>query len=540
VKLPFSIGPHGSATIYMAFNGSGWSDHWGEAPTLSTPYGAHDNGRYVFLAYGAFGSGFDGWAPGVFTGSFSPTPSGGGILLVNNQGGEGTYLVAPGQLPRVPLVVDVEWGFNAPGGETPADALAISIGNAAQQIAVGSVGGTDGGGTPAAGGSIFAQNEFYPGWPVLALKDAVADQIVGTIPWQTGQVELVYSTFTLIPPKGNGGKWGAMAGYAIVGSSLPSSPPPVQPPQTVNLLDAGTSNSGAPIPFAVSAPQGMDLELGAGSGGATAYTYVYWALARAYPPDDVMPTSTLGAPMVPVNVTNYGPVEVRISQVVVVSNGAPTYYPYSATLFPGQSVVVYAPLSGSMGFETDSGVVWTTSILRTSSTPPSSSPPPLSVNFFANPTSGSAPLTVQFTGSITGGSGSYSWTINFGDGSSTSGSGSSVSASHTYGSTGTYTATLTVKSGSQSASQSVTITVTQPTYSLTFTEYGLPPGATWWASVNGQTKYASAGQSITFNGLSGTSSWSVESPVIVGRQFYWATPSSGTTNSGGTIYISYS
>ena len=75
VRLPFSIPPHGSATIYMAFNGSGWDQYWGEAPTLSTPYGAHDNGQYVFLAYGAFGSGFDGWKPGVYAGSFAPTPS---------------------------------------------------------------------------------------------------------------------------------------------------------------------------------------------------------------------------------------------------------------------------------------------------------------------------------------------------------------------------------------------------------------------------------------------------------------------------------
>ncbi|MGC8773564.1 MAG: hypothetical protein ACP5RJ_08935, partial [Conexivisphaera sp.] len=235
VRLPVSIGPHGYIVIDMMFNGSGWSDHWGEAPTLSTPYGAHDNGQYVFLAYGAFGSGFDGWTPGVFTGSFSPTPSGGGILMVNNQGGEGTYLVAPNQLPQIPLVVDVEWGFSAPGGKTPGEALAISVGNAAQQIAVGSVGNTAGGGTPAASGSIFAQNEFNPSWPVLALKDAVANQIVGRIPWRIGQVELVYSAFTLIPPQGNGGKWGSMAGYAIVGSSLPSSPPPVQPPQVVNI-----------------------------------------------------------------------------------------------------------------------------------------------------------------------------------------------------------------------------------------------------------------------------------------------------------------
>ena len=71
-------------------------------------------------------------------------------------------------------------------------------------------------------------------------------------------------------------------------------------------------------------------------------------------------------------------------------------------------------------------------------------------NFFASPTSGAAPLTVQFTSSAPQGSAVGS-TVNFGDG--TSGSLGFVpvcascnalgTVSHTYVSTGTYTATLT-------------------------------------------------------------------------------------------------
>jgi hypothetical protein len=175
---------------------------------------------------------------------------------------------------------------------------------------------------------------------------------------------------------------------------------------------------------------------------------------------------------------------------------------------------------------------------------------PLTINSFtANPTSGAAPLTVSFSGSWSGGSGGYSWTLSFGDGQSTSGSGSSMSTSHTYSSAGTYTATLTVKdSAGDTASKSVTITVSssQSTYSVTFTESGLPTGTTWWAQVGGTKKYAGADQSITFSGLSGTNSWSVESPVTYYNKYnhrtyyYYASPSSGTVSSGGTISITYS
>ena len=90
-----------------------------------------------------------------------------------------------------------------------------------------------------------------------------------------------------------------------------------------------------------------------------------------------------------------------------------------------------------------------------------SNQPPVAVAS-ANPTSGTAPLTVNFssTGSYDpdGTIASYSW--NFGDG----GNSTAANPSHTYTSAGTYTATLTVTDNAgATASASVTVTVTPST-----------------------------------------------------------------------------
>jgi PKD repeat protein len=84
-------------------------------------------------------------------------------------------------------------------------------------------------------------------------------------------------------------------------------------------------------------------------------------------------------------------------------------------------------------------------------------PPPPVANFSANPTSGQAPLTVQFTDQSTGSISTWDW--NFGDGSAHS---SARSPSHTYNSAGTFTVTLTVTGSGGSNSKSATITITAP------------------------------------------------------------------------------
>jgi PKD repeat protein len=85
--------------------------------------------------------------------------------------------------------------------------------------------------------------------------------------------------------------------------------------------------------------------------------------------------------------------------------------------------------------------------------------PPLTAGFTATPTTGQAPLVVDFTDTSTG----YDiigWSWDFGDGSPMA---SLRNVSHTYTTAGTYTATLTVTNpAGQSAPATRTITVTAP------------------------------------------------------------------------------
>ncbi len=86
-------------------------------------------------------------------------------------------------------------------------------------------------------------------------------------------------------------------------------------------------------------------------------------------------------------------------------------------------------------------------------------PPPLPpvAGFSVAPTSGTAPLTVQFTDTSTGTVTGWSWT--FGDG----GTSTSQDPSHTYSSPGTYTVTLTVTGpGGNSNPDTTSITVVPP------------------------------------------------------------------------------
>ncbi len=83
--------------------------------------------------------------------------------------------------------------------------------------------------------------------------------------------------------------------------------------------------------------------------------------------------------------------------------------------------------------------------------------PPLTCDLTATPTSGPAPLLVDFTGSASGGLGAYSYQLRFGDGGSTT----TASATHTYATAGDYWAVLTVTDGqAHTARDSVRISVT--------------------------------------------------------------------------------
>ena len=118
-----------------------------------------------------------------------------------------------------------------------------------------------------------------------------------------------------------------------------------------------------------------------------------------------------------------------------------------------------------------------------------------------DPTSGNAPLFVNFTGSASGGTPPYAYSWNFGDGSATS---TTQDPSHTYSTPGTYTATLIVTdsaSPTNTATSKVTITVNpQAVNTVTVTNPGNHTSTVGTAvSLQMQATDSQSGQTLTWS-----------------------------------------
>ncbi|MFP3289919.1 MAG: hypothetical protein RXN31_01745, partial [Candidatus Nanopusillus acidilobi] len=271
INIPNGVPANSNITIYMYVGNS--SDNYyplcypyiGTSPQVISGY---DNGQKVFIAYGYFNNTFDGW-----NGSGGPTATSNGIEMLTPQGAV-TYILPPNNwnIPKMPLIVEEAW-YHTSG----ADANTISLfGNTSQQIYARNIGSTLGGGTPASSLSTFVQFEYYVGGPATMLKSAVTDQYLNytSFPTSAGTVYsylLVNSSY-------------AQTGYYYYNSNQVWAPLTLL--NTYNINNNGYTYYNLNYnPF-----QYGTLEIGAGTGGVTSYQYVEWVIARAYPPNGVMPS----------------------------------------------------------------------------------------------------------------------------------------------------------------------------------------------------------------------------------------------------------
>jgi len=288
INLPNGIPANSNITIYMHIGPN--SDNYyqqyypyvGASPNIF-PSRQYDNGKYVFIAYGYFNNTFDGWSGYVYAGSFSPTATPYGIEMLNGGSNEGTYILPPNNwnIPKIPLIVEEAWYFS---GSADANVIAL-FGNTNQQIYARDVGSTLGGYTPAPSLSTFVQFEYYggdspPRGSAVMLKSAVTNQYLNYTSFPTSG-RTVYSYLIVNSTY-------AQAGYYIYNSNQVWVP--------LTLLDTYTINNNGYTYYNLNYNpfQYPTLEIGAGTGDIPSYQYVQWVIARAYPPNGVMPSIYTG------------------------------------------------------------------------------------------------------------------------------------------------------------------------------------------------------------------------------------------------------
>lgn len=200
-------------------------------------------------------------------------------------------------------------------------------------------------------------------------------------------------------------------------------PPPEKPTVTVAATDASATEGGGTGAFTVSRTGGTSaaLTVSYSLGGSASNGGDYQSLPSSL-------TIPVGASSATITVTPIDDSSVEGSETVVLTLASSSAYDLGS---PSSATVTIS--------DNDQP------------------PPPPSANFTANPTSGNAPLGVQFTDQSTGSISTWDW--NFGDGTPRS---SARNPFHTYNSAGTFTATLTVTGPGGSNNRSTTITVSSP------------------------------------------------------------------------------
>ncbi len=296
INLPNGIPANSNVAIYMYIGPTSanyYSQYYPYADASPQVISGYDNGNYTFIAYGYFNNTFDGWSGYIFTGSYSPTATSNGTYINSS----GIYILPPNNwnIPLIPLIVEEAWWY--PSSSADANVIAL-FGNTSQQfnaygiaspIVSGSCGGTNvtggsyttcGGATPAPNLSTYVQFQYWSGASppysqAVMLKSAVTNQYLNYTSFPTSG-GTVYSYLIVNSSY-------AQAGYYIYNSNQVWAPLTLL--DTYNINNNGYTYANLNYnPF-----QYPTLEIGAGASSQ----YIEWVVARAYPPNGVMPSFSI-------------------------------------------------------------------------------------------------------------------------------------------------------------------------------------------------------------------------------------------------------
>jgi hypothetical protein len=314
INISQGIPANSKVTIYMYIGPNStnyYSQYYPYVGTNEQVIGTmqYDNGQDVFIAYGYFNNTFDGWSgymSSTAVNNYVPQATSNGIEMIDIDVGEGTYILPPnnGNIPLIPLIVEEAWYYTqyadanviALFGNTnqqfPAYGIATPIANSNLCGGTNVTGGrytTCGGPTPAPNLSTFVQFQYNnlnspPFSEAAMLKSAVTDQ---------------YLNYTYFPTSG-----GTVYSYLIVNSSYAQAGYYIYNSNQVwaplTLLDmyplSYNPNYGNYTYYNINYNpfQYGTLEIGAGNSYWESYQYVEWVVARAYPPNGVMPSIYIG------------------------------------------------------------------------------------------------------------------------------------------------------------------------------------------------------------------------------------------------------
>jgi hypothetical protein len=258
--------------MYIGSNNANYYSQYypyvGASPQVISGY---DNGNYTFIAYGYFNNTFDGWkgyqwqVQGVTP--YTPQATQYGIEMINNQQSEGTYILPPnnGNIPKIPLIVEEAWYYNQ-GGDANIIALFGNTNNYIDMYMINL--------------PIYAAFEYMPYSEGTYLGSTIEEKLLNYTYFPTSggtfySYLIVNSTY-------------AQTGYYIYNSNQVWAP--------LTLLDmyplSYNPNYGNYTYYNLNYNpyQYPTLEISAGAGNAASYQYVEWVVARAYPPNGIMPS----------------------------------------------------------------------------------------------------------------------------------------------------------------------------------------------------------------------------------------------------------